>query len=557
MSSLKKYDVIVLGGGLAGLTLALQLKQTRPNTTILVVERNEHPLPEESLKVGESTLEGASLYFADVLGMKEHLDQKHFFKAGLRFFTPYADNSEIERRPEIGTVRTFEEDKTVVSYQIQRERFENELGEKIRTLGVTFWDGARVTDIVLDEADEVHTITVDYDDEPHQLEARWVVDASGRAALLRRRLKLNKKLKHPVNAAWFRVSQRLNTNLWSRSRDWRTRIDSSDVRIFATTHLCGEGYWVWIIPIAPADTSIGIVADESLHSLREINTFDRALNWLEEHEPQCAEAINPDALVDFRAMRHFTNGCKQHFSSQRWGITGVAGAFADPLYSPGSEFIATGNTILTDLIPRSLAGEDITERTAFYNWFLLDFFFNISISEYLGQYKHLGKPLVITLKEIWHAAWYWGVIGLIVAHPEQMCNMELMAEIKPHLMRFSNVQRQVQELFRNWPLDDPKHNDVMVDYLNIRAVFALHVAMVEPLTDEQFVERIAENVTLLEMLTAELYAYVQPDVMPELELTHPAKEAMPDLAFDLKHHVFDLIGKERVTGIEQLAVAGD
>ena len=40
------YDVVILGGGLAGLTLALHLKQVRPQTSVLVLEKRGHRLVE-------------------------------------------------------------------------------------------------------------------------------------------------------------------------------------------------------------------------------------------------------------------------------------------------------------------------------------------------------------------------------------------------------------------------------------------------------------------------------------------------------------------------------
>lgn len=46
------YDAIVLGGGLAGLTLALQIKKARPNTSVLVLERRPHPVPEARAQGG-------------------------------------------------------------------------------------------------------------------------------------------------------------------------------------------------------------------------------------------------------------------------------------------------------------------------------------------------------------------------------------------------------------------------------------------------------------------------------------------------------------------------
>ena len=54
---LEQYDVAILGGGIAGLTLALQLKKVRNTIRVVVIERQKHPVPEAAHKVGESTVE--------------------------------------------------------------------------------------------------------------------------------------------------------------------------------------------------------------------------------------------------------------------------------------------------------------------------------------------------------------------------------------------------------------------------------------------------------------------------------------------------------------------
>ena len=53
--------VLVMGGGLAGLCLALQLRQRFAALDIVVLERRRHPVPLSAHKVGESTVEILSL----------------------------------------------------------------------------------------------------------------------------------------------------------------------------------------------------------------------------------------------------------------------------------------------------------------------------------------------------------------------------------------------------------------------------------------------------------------------------------------------------------------
>ena len=52
------YDVVIIGGGLAGSSMGLLLKRARPGTTVLIIEKGSA----FKLKVGESTSEvGAAL----------------------------------------------------------------------------------------------------------------------------------------------------------------------------------------------------------------------------------------------------------------------------------------------------------------------------------------------------------------------------------------------------------------------------------------------------------------------------------------------------------------
>jgi len=203
-----RHDLAILGGGLAGLTLALQLKRARPDTSILVVEKRKGPAPLATFKVGESTLEIAGHYFCEACGLRDHLDSEHLWKLGLRYYFPAGDNRDIARRVEWGPPAPRREIPfKIKTYQIDRGLFENELAERCRALGVDLRDGSTVEDVELGDGDADHTITYSGDDGEATATARWIVGATGRAAFMKRKLGLTQDVEHTINAAWLRLAR--------------------------------------------------------------------------------------------------------------------------------------------------------------------------------------------------------------------------------------------------------------------------------------------------------------------------------------------------------------
>src|SRR3954453_23227804 len=101
--NIKRYDVAILGGGLAGLTLGLQIKQARPQTSVFTAEKRPGEAREAAFKVGESTQGVACNYFGKVVGLEKHLENDQVEKCGLRFWFPTGDNSVLAERIELGT----------------------------------------------------------------------------------------------------------------------------------------------------------------------------------------------------------------------------------------------------------------------------------------------------------------------------------------------------------------------------------------------------------------------------------------------------------------------
>ncbi|HEV7491607.1 MAG TPA: tryptophan 7-halogenase, partial [Rhodanobacteraceae bacterium] len=372
MSNAAVHDVVILGGGLAGLTLALQLRRRFADMDIVIIERRTHPVPPAAHKVGESTVEIGAHYFSTTLGLRAHLDEAHIRKFGFRFFFNEG-RSDLENLPELGVSRVL----PTPTWQIDRGLFENFLGDEVRREGIDFRHGAVVRGFDLAHDGGIHEVRIEHAGGAKTLKSRCLIDASGRAGLVKRKLGLAQANGHDANAIWFRLNTRLDLDEWCDDRAWQDRCTPRE-RWRSTNHLCGPGYWAWLIPLGSGAHSVGIVCDAKMHPLETMNTFDRSLEWFRVHQPAIARecAMRRDTLMDFLFLRGFSHGCKQVFSGDRWALTGDAGVFLDPFYSPGSDFIAIANTYITELIALDRANQPLGPYARMYEQLYMSFYEN-------------------------------------------------------------------------------------------------------------------------------------------------------------------------------------
>jgi flavin-dependent dehydrogenase len=487
------YDVAIIGGGLAGGTLARQFRLEAPSVRLLVIEKRQHPVREAAFKVGESSVEIGAHYFQQRLQLEPHLRSGHLEKLGLRYFFTRGDNHDITRRFELGPP-TFP---PVPSFQVDRGRLENHLLATERAAGVEVLDGCRVERTVLGQ--DAHRISLATPGGPRDVSARWLVDASGRAGLLKRQLGLVRPSTHRANACWFRVSSRVRVDDWSKDPRWRARVPT-DQRWMSTNHLMGPGYWVWLIPLGSGSTSLGIVADARMHPFHRIDRFERAMDWLREYEPQCADVMEAHAseLEDFLALQHYAHACARVFSPNRWALVGEAGVFTDPFYSPGSDFIAIGNDYTTDLIVRSLRGEDIAARTESFNTTYLRLF-DAFIRLYDGQYAIMGNAQVMTAKVAWDNACYWAITALLFFQ-RRLTHPEFIQSIDPLMRRFSVLHARMQRFLRAWNLvDDGDYGGEAANVIDVPWLGQLQGSLGDPpMDDEPLRQRLTGNLALLE-----------------------------------------------------------
>ena len=537
------YDVAILGGGLAGLTCALHCLKNSPGIRVVVIEKRQHPVPEAAHKIGESSVEAGAYYFGQTLGLHDHLENEQIPKMGLRLFFPSGDNSRLDKRTELGSTNF----PPTPSYQFDRGRFENFLAERCQEKGVTFLHSVAVKEVDIAKGRANHQIRIAHSGESPKEEtisARWVVDASGRAALLKRKFGLKKDSMHKNNSSWFRIGTRIKVDDWCDKPEWQKGHGPENPRWQSTNHLLGPGYWVWLIPLSSGSTSIGIVADPEIHPLETFNTLEKTLAWLDKHEPQCAEQIrrHEGEIQDFSAIKRYAMECGQVFSRHRWGIVGDAGFFIDPFYSPGNDFIALANTFVCELIRRDLDGKTNLFHAPFYD-FMYGQFYHGTAMAFCSQYPLFGHHQAMPVKILWDWMVYWTITAFFVCH-ERITDPKIYLKHGLHIKRLSELNQWMQAHLRKWHEETPAQETQggVINTGMIALLTETNRALSSDLSDREWDKAFAMNVAQMETLFWEIvdHTEMEPDV-PLKRRKHPG------VVTDGFRQVFEVSKRQRDT----------
>jgi len=357
-----RYDVVIIGGALSGSATAMLLLQQNPGLRLLIVEKTA----KLGRRVGEATVEVSAYFMGRVLGLTQYLNENHLVKQGLRFWFANEDVTNLSEASELGGRYQVR----LPSYQLDRATLDEEVLRRAGEGGAEILRPASVIDVQLSPGAE-QTITLKTHDATKTVCARWVVDASGFAALLARKNGWwRSNTAHPTAAAWSR---------WKGVKDWDSRelaekypewaSATYSVRGTATNHVIGDGWWSWWIPLKGGDTSVGIVFDQRLVDFPPDGggVGERLKTFLMQH-PVGREML-VDAQFDEEDV-HWRKNLAYYsttFSGDGFVLVGDAAAFIDPFYSPGMDWISFTATSAAELIAAQRRGEPMSERIARHN----------------------------------------------------------------------------------------------------------------------------------------------------------------------------------------------
>jgi flavin-dependent dehydrogenase len=401
------YDVVILGAGLAGLSLARHLLMNTSKTVLLLEKRAEVPSPRQ--KVGEATVQLGSYYFSKILDLEEHLFQEHFLKYNLRFYWPGPDRANISYEEycqsyirDLSNIPTFQLDRNKLEKELLRFNLEHPL--------FTFQSGIANLDTIMGRSGAPHEVSYDIGNHRVEVQADWAVDTTGRAKFLARKLGLTKPSPIHHGASFLWVDGLINIEKLTALPHLQRLADPSRQKLghmpawLATNHFVGEGYWFWTIPLH-GKTSLGLVYDCLAVSADEVSSPEKVVAWVGKRFPLFTKELAGRKVLEFGLCRDVSYDCAQTISADHWAIAGEAGRFTDPLYSPGSDLIALYNTLIVDAICTD--NQDLLAVKSRLYELLMWACYEAYVPSYSVSYEVLGDQECFAMKYGWELMVYF------------------------------------------------------------------------------------------------------------------------------------------------------
>ncbi len=348
------YDVVIIGGSFSGASTGILLKRKFPDLNVLIIERSE----DFDRKVGESTSDVAGCFLTKVLKQSRHLALNHVTKHGLRMWFCSSKNEMPADSTEVGPARQG----PYPTYQLNRRVLDQHLLNEAIELGCDLVRPAAIKNLQLEGIDQ-NTISYRQKGESdlRTITASWVIDASGRAAFLSKKLGLWRKNtdEHPVSSMWTRFRNIKDLD----SAEAEAQMDSMSSKVInargtSTNHLVGFGWWSWIIPLHNGEVSAGVTWDERLFEPPSEGTMsERVKEHLLQHPVGKLMFENAEAVEDDNRYYQGLGYYSKETSGPGWAIVGDAAGFMDPLYSQGLDYC--GHTVYStyDLLRTYFSGE--------------------------------------------------------------------------------------------------------------------------------------------------------------------------------------------------------
>lgn len=327
---IEQTDVAIIGAGPAGSVAAALLRQQ--GHAVTVIEQSQFP----RFSIGESLLPQC-MVFLEEAGLADRVAEEGFqYKNGAVF-----------ARGDRGATFDFEQkfsEGPFATYQVQRGRFDHVLAEGAQAAGADIRFGQRIEAANFSDTGGTLTVSRQHAND-YQLNARFVLDASGFGRVLPRLLDLDKPSSFPSRRSVF---THIEDNIVDPSHDRS--------KILIVIHPEHKDVWYWLIPFSNGRSSLGVVSTESYlgTSLDEAQLLKQAVS----ESPNLSALLSGAVFdTDVRSIKGYACDVSS-LAGPSYALLGNAGEFLDPVFSSGVTIAMKSASLACPLVNRQLNGEE-------------------------------------------------------------------------------------------------------------------------------------------------------------------------------------------------------
>ncbi len=334
-----EWDVIIIGGGPAGSTAATTLAQA--GRRVLILEKSKFP----RFHIGESLLPYNRKIFED-LGVWDKISAAGFTTKRAAQFIMGDDSRGNRLDFSKGSFTEFPE-----AVQVERSKFDNILLEHSREAGVDVAEECMVTDYNIGK-DQVVIKYRSLDLADHEATAKYLIDASGLTNFTANK----EKLRH-----FYSTHKKLAIFGHFSDVEMPEGDHAGDILIIRR-----ERSWVWMIPLEPNKTSVGLVIDAADFRALGKKPEDVFLDAMQDTQAVWKRFSNAQSLDRMHVINDFSYK-NETLASPRLLRVGDASGFIDPMFSSGVLLAMTSGQQGGQVIHEALkSGHPLTAGMKFY-----------------------------------------------------------------------------------------------------------------------------------------------------------------------------------------------